>query len=127
VSLVIAAGADEKLPALADADTRVPPTAPLGENNGLGVLSAELERGEAPRALVEVAVPAGKPFDLFAEGPTAGWALPLPKRIASGDGRARFAVAIDGAPSDAAGPLPSSLRLTLVAGDDSVEVLAPLD
>lgn len=108
------------------ADLRVPAATPLGKVDKIGVVAARLERGKEPRAIVEVAVPTDKPFDLFAEGPTADWALPLPTRLDAANGRARFAIPIDGAPS-AADPVPSRLRLTLVSGNRAVEVVAPLD
>jgi DsbC/DsbD-like thiol-disulfide interchange protein len=125
VTLAIPASLTGKVPALDAAERRVPVAVPLGRSGQLGVLSVKLERGKEPRALVEVAVPDGKPFDLFAEGPSEEWALPLPKRIAAGGGRARFAVPIDGAPAGG-GPIPAKLRLTLVAGE-AIEVVAPLD
>jgi DsbC/DsbD-like thiol-disulfide interchange protein len=112
--------------ALDAADARVPAAAALGKSKNFGVLSVRLERGKNPRALIEVAAPDGKPLDLFAEGPTDDWALPLPNRISSGNGRARFAVSIEGAPAGGS-PTPSKLRLTLVAGNEAIEVTAPLD
>ena len=89
----------------------------------LRVTTVKIERGGKPNLLVEVEAPAGKPVDLFAEDPSDGWSPPLPKRKSFKDGRARFAVALDGT---GASP-PKNLRLTLVSGDDSVETLAPLD
>jgi DsbC/DsbD-like thiol-disulfide interchange protein len=120
------AASKQKLPALDTADRRVPVPAQIGKRGPLAVLGARLERGTAPRAVVDVAMPPGKAYDLFAEGPSEEWALPLPKRIEAADGRARFAVPIEGAPAGAS-PTPSHLRLTLVAGEDAIEVVAPLD
>jgi DsbC/DsbD-like thiol-disulfide interchange protein len=112
--------------ALDVADARVPTAATVGDNKAFSVLSAKLLRGKEPRAMIEVAVPRDKPFDLFAEGPSEDWALPLPTRLDAGSGRARFALRIDGAPTGTS-PTPSKLRLTLVAGERAIEVLAPLD
>jgi DsbC/DsbD-like thiol-disulfide interchange protein len=125
-ALDIPAGLSGNEPALDAAEARVPAAARVGTNKSFGVLATRLERGKEPRALIEVAVPVGKPFDLFAEGPSDEWALPLPKRIEASNGRARFAIPIDGAPAGG-GPTPSKLRLTLVAGSEAVEVVAPLD
>ena len=108
------------------ADKRVPSPAPLGKGKQLGVVSVKLDRGSAPRALIDVVVPQDKPFDLFAEGPTDEWALPLPSKIDAASGRARFVLPIDGAPSGVA-PIPQTLRLTLVAGDEAIEVVTPLN
>jgi DsbC/DsbD-like thiol-disulfide interchange protein len=125
-ALDIPVGFARKNALLDGADTRVPAPVPLGKTRSLGIVSIKLERGAPPRALIEVAVPPGKTFDLFAEGPTEEWALPLPARVEAGNGRARFALPLEGAPAGAK-PIPSKVRLTLVAGDESIEVLAPLD
>ncbi len=114
------------VPLLAQADARVPRRVRLGEAPGLAILSVRLERGPTPRALVEAKVPAGRDPDLFAEGPTEAWALPLPEKLPAEAGRVRFAIPLEGAPSGA-DPIPSKLRLTLVAGAEAIEVDAPLD
>lgn len=126
LALDIPPSSGKSLPALDAAESRVPVKAQLGAAGKLSVLKGKLEHGQTPRALVEVAVPPGKPFDLFAEGPDDAWALPLPKRIDVMDGRTRFAIPIDGAPAGGS-PTPSKLRLTLVAGDEAIEVTLPLD
>jgi hypothetical protein len=84
-----------------------------------------LERGATPRALIEGSAPAGS-FDLFAEGPNERWALPLPEKIESKDGKLRFRLLIDGAPPGGP-PIPSKLILTLIAGGKAIEVEVPLD
>ena len=128
LALDVPAGGGGSLPALDAAEARVPKPAKLGDGEGLGVLSLRLERGKQPRALIEVAVPPGKSFDLFAEGPTEDWALPVPDKIEAAGGRARFAVPIDGAPpGEKPGAIPATIKLTLVAGSEAIEVEAPLD
>jgi DsbC/DsbD-like thiol-disulfide interchange protein len=117
--------AKESMPALDAARTRVPRRAKLGEGGGLAVLAVKLERGAVPRAIIDVAVPAGG-FDLLAEGPDESWALPVPERVGAEGGRARFVLPLEGAPPGA-DLIPASLRLTLVAGKDAIEVVAPLD
>jgi DsbC/DsbD-like thiol-disulfide interchange protein len=117
--------AKENMPALAGAEARVPRRARVGEGGGLAVLAVKLERGAAPRAVIDVAVPAGS-FDLFVEGPDESWALPVPERVTAEGHRARLVLPLEGAPPGA-DPIPASLRLTLVAGQDAIEVVAPLD
>src|SRR5690606_23934820 len=126
LALKIPAGSGRSLPALDAAEARVPAKVAPGAAGELRVLGGKLERRPSPQAIVDVAVPPGEPFDLFAEGPTDAWALPLPKRIESKDGRARFVIAIDGAPAGG-GPTPSKLHLTLVAGAEAIEAVLPLD
>ncbi len=117
--------AGESIPALDAAKARVPRPAKLGDGGRLAVLAVKLERGAVPRAVIDVAVPAGN-FDLFAEGPSEAWALPVPERVSAEGGRARFVLPLEGAPPGA-DPIPASLRLTLTAGNDAIEVVAPLD
>ena len=128
LEIAVPAGGGAPVATINAAEARVPQPMRLGESKGLGVLGVRLERGKAPRALVEVAVPAGTSFDLFAEGPTADWALPLPEKIEAGNGSARFSVLIDGAPPGTMpGSIPAKLKFTLVAGNRAIEVEAPLD
>jgi DsbC/DsbD-like thiol-disulfide interchange protein len=125
IALTVSPGSGQTYPALDAAEARVPKKIPLGGTGKLRVIAAKLERGPKPMAVVDVMVPADKPFDLFAEGPSDDWALPLPKRKALNNGRARFVITLDDTP--AGGSPIKSLRLTLVSGGDAIEVTAPLD
>ncbi len=122
---VIVPAAGESMPALNAAKARVPRSARVGDGGRLAVLAVKLERGVGPRALIDVAVPAGS-FDLFVEGPDETWALPVPARVSAEGGRARFVLPLEGAPPGA-DPIPARLRLTLVTDKDAIEVTAPLD
>ncbi len=57
------------------------------------------------RVVVDVAAPAGAPVDLFVEGPTPDWSLPLPEpepSAAGNDGATRrFTFDLDGLPPGA--------------------------
>ena len=82
--------------------------------------------GNPPNTLNE-AVPGPKlprPVELFAEGPTDAWALPVPTPTTANAERLRFQ--IDGAPPGSE-PLPRFIRLTLVSGQQAIEVDAPID
>ena len=71
--------------------------------------------------------PAGSTPVLFAEGPTAHWALPLPEPVAGAPaGQQRFAFVVDGLPPGESGK-GASLRLTAVAGDKAIEAGYRLD
>jgi DsbC/DsbD-like thiol-disulfide interchange protein len=124
--LEIPAGESASLGLLDEAGRRVPRRIALRENaGGLAITRVSLERGAAPRVLIEGSAPEG-PVDLFAEGPDDRWALPLPRKIEAKGGKLRFQLVIDGAPPG--GPrIPSKLILTLIAGDKAIEVEAPLD
>jgi hypothetical protein len=83
--------------------------------------------GEAKRVIVDVAAPAGAPLALFAEGPTAEWALPVPTAIAGAPtGLQRFAFELDGAPPGAKYE-GAAITLTAVAGEQAIEVATHLD
>jgi hypothetical protein len=77
-----------------------------------------------------VVAPAGAPVELFAEGPTPDWALPLPEAdkptIAGPISLRRFIFALEGLPpnTQAKG---ATLTLTAVSPTDAIEVKARLD
>jgi DsbC/DsbD-like thiol-disulfide interchange protein len=114
--------------ALAAAQARVPKPAALGDSAPLAIRSVKREPGSPnPHVVVEVAAPEGAPLDLFVEGPTDEWALPLPEPVAgSAPGRRRYSFELDGLPpgATAAG---ATLRFTLVSGDKAIEVTTVLD
>ena len=120
------AGAEE--PVLAAAEARVPRQVALGSSGGLAITSVHREKnGAHERVVVAVAVANAAPVDLFVEGPTADWALPLPQPIGSAGGGARsFVFDLDGLPpgARAEGAL---LTFTAVSSIDAIEVEAHLD
>jgi DsbC/DsbD-like thiol-disulfide interchange protein len=122
-----AASAQEQRLAAAEAQT--PKPAGLGDTTGgaapLGVAAVRLESAQPhPRVVVDVIAPDAAPLDLFAEGPAADWALPLPEPAPGAPpGQRRFAFDLDGMPPGVEGTgVP--LRLTLVSGENAVEVTA---
>lgn len=105
--------------ALGHALGRVPKKRTLGEGSSLAIKSIAREEGSRARVIIDVAGPAN--VDVFAEGPSPDWALPLPAALPpSADGVRRFAFALDGAPPGARydGAL---VTLTAVAPDEAVE------
>jgi DsbC/DsbD-like thiol-disulfide interchange protein len=134
-------GAEDE--AIERAEIRVPRPVPLGQQaapdrSGLGekntrhggtlaILGVHRQPGDAhDRVLVDVAAPAGAAVDLFAEGPTPDWSLPLPQQGAA-DGMVRhFEFELEGLPPDAKAE-GAALTLTAVSGDDAIEVTAHLD
>lgn len=104
--------------ALAAAEERIPRHATLGE--GTPAITA-VSRDAGGRVVVDVAAPPDTTVDLFVEGPTAEWALPLPKPVPAANGARRFAFDLDGLPSGASAD-GAALRFTLVSPSGSVEV-----
>jgi DsbC/DsbD-like thiol-disulfide interchange protein len=112
--------------ALAAATSHVPRETALGGTGALAVRSVRHEPGTS-RIVVDVAAPDGPPLDLFVEGPTDDWALPLPEPVAgTAHGTHRFSFELDGLPPGASA-VGATLRFTLISGDNAVEVTTVLD
>jgi DsbC/DsbD-like thiol-disulfide interchange protein len=126
--LALAGGGPGEDAALAAAESRVPKKRALGEGGTLVIRAVRREQGPAgPRAVVELTAPAGEHVDLFAEGPSAQWSLPLPAPIAGGtDGAQLFAFDLDGAPPGE-GYEGIGITLTAVSNREAIEVATRLD
>jgi DsbC/DsbD-like thiol-disulfide interchange protein len=113
---------------LAAAEDLVPKHAKLGDDAPLAVRAVRREAGgEHPRVVVDVASPGQGPIDLFAEGPTPEWALPVPETVAGAPpGLQRFAFVLDGLPPGARAD-GALLTLTLVTGAGAIVVATHLD
>jgi DsbC/DsbD-like thiol-disulfide interchange protein len=103
---------------LAALDT-VPKPANVGDPNPLTI--RDVKREGKSTVLVDVVSPDAKPVNLFVEGPTPDWGLPVPKLLEqSPPGVKRFAFELDGVPPGV-NPDGAALKLTLVSGDRSYE------
>ena len=115
--------------ALTAAEARVPRKVALGAGAALAVAAVRREDGGGarPHILVDVAVPAGISVDLFAEGPTPEWALPVPAAVDGAPaGMRRFMIELDGAPPGVKYE-GATITLTAVTEGDAIEVLVHLD
>lgn len=93
----------------------------------LAILGLHREPGDAhDRVVVDVEARPGAPVDLFVEGPTPDWALPLPQQSAADGDIRHFEFELDGLPPNAK-TTGAALTLTAVSGDDAIEVTAHLD
>jgi DsbC/DsbD-like thiol-disulfide interchange protein len=126
--LTIGGGGGEQDGRVAQSEALVPRPAALGANGALAIRAVRREAGSAkPRILVDVAAPADVAVALFAEGPAADWALPVPEPIAGAPaGQQRFAFELDGLPPNTKAD-GVTLTLTAVAGDQAIEVPFRLD
>ena len=111
--------------ALVTAESRVPKRVPLGAGNGLIIHSVQREAGDT-RVVVEVVAPEGMPVDLFVEGPTPEWSLPLTKLIDSNAATRRFAFDLEGLPPGAHAD-GAPLTFTAVSPGDAIEVVTPIE
>jgi DsbC/DsbD-like thiol-disulfide interchange protein len=123
--LTLVSGDSKHNPVLTTAETRVPKRVTAAQ---LGLTAKRVNVGVKPSVIVELGAPTGKPVELFVEGPTPQWALPIPKPVKSAPaGRAQFSFELDGLPPgvDPKGQL--DLTFTVVTGDRAVETKTHLD
>jgi DsbC/DsbD-like thiol-disulfide interchange protein len=105
--------------ALSAALDTVPKPATIGDPNPLTI--RDVKRDGKTGVLVDVAAPEASEVNLFVEGPTPDWALPVPKPVErSPPGVKRFAFDLDGLPPGAS-PEGAALKLTLVGTERSYE------
>jgi DsbC/DsbD-like thiol-disulfide interchange protein len=97
----------------------VPKPANVGDPNPLTI--RDVEREGRSEVLVDVVSPDDRPLNLFVEGPTPDWGLPVPKLLDHGPpGVKRFAFALEGVPPGV-NPEGAALKLTLVGADRAYE------
>jgi DsbC/DsbD-like thiol-disulfide interchange protein len=111
--------------ALSAALDTVPKPATIGDPNPLTI--RDVKREGKIGVLVDVAAPDSAEVNLFVEGPTPDWALPVPKLLEHGPpGVKRFAFDLDGLPPGG-NPDGAALKLTLVGGERAYEFNVNLD
>ncbi|SHK27258.1 Thiol-disulfide interchange protein, contains DsbC and DsbD domains [Bradyrhizobium lablabi] len=103
----------------------VPKPANVGDPNPLTI--RDVKREGKSTVLVDVVSPDERAVNLFVEGPTPDWGLPVPKLLEhSPPGVKRFTFELDGVPPGV-NPDGAALKLTLVSGDRSYEFNINLD
>jgi DsbC/DsbD-like thiol-disulfide interchange protein len=113
--------------AIAASEARVPKPTTIGAAGALAITAIRRQSSPRPRVIVDVMVRDATQADLFAEGPTPDWALPLPERISHGpDGLWRFAFDLDGLPPNASAQ-GAALTLTAVTPERAIELMVRLD
>ncbi len=97
----------------------VPKPATIGDPNPLTIRDV---RREGPKnVVVDVVAPDSRNVNLFVEGPTLDWSLPIPKPVEpSPPGVKRFSFELDGLPPGAK-PDDAALKFTLVGPEKSYE------
>jgi DsbC/DsbD-like thiol-disulfide interchange protein len=103
----------------------VPKPANIGDPNPLTI--RDLKREGKSTVMVDVTTADSGPVDLFVEGPTPDWALPVPKLLDHGPpGVKRFSFELDGLPPGT-NPDGAALKLTLVGRERAYEFNTNLD
>ena len=117
-------GADNA--ALAAAEARVPQPVSAAEA-GLTARRANDDKHK-PLVFVDLAADTGQQVALFVEGPTAEWALPIPKSAQGAPpGHQHFGFELDGLPPGVDPKGAFELTFTIVKGDRATEVKTHLD
>ena len=81
-----------------------------------------------PLVFVDLAASTGQPVELFVEGPTPEWALPIPKPAQGAPaGHQYFGFELDGLPPGINPKGPYELTFTIVTGGHATEVKTHLD
>ena len=119
-----AGGADNA--ALAASEARVPQPVSAAEA-GLTARRANDDKRK-PLVFVDIAAPTGQSVELFVEGPTAEWALPIPKPTQGAPpGHQHFSFELDGLPPGVDPKGSFELTFTIVKGGSATEVKTHLD
>lgn len=123
--LTLVTGDSKHNPVLTTAETHVPKRVTAAQ---LGLTAKRVNTGAKPSVTVELGAPTGEPVELFVEGPTPQWALPIPKPVKSAPaGRAQFSFELDGLPPGIDPKSQLDLTFTVVIGDRAVETKTHLD
>jgi DsbC/DsbD-like thiol-disulfide interchange protein len=119
VELAFSSVASTEDSALFAALDSVPKPANIGDPNPLTI--RDVKREGKDKVLVDVVSPDERTVNLFVEGPTPDWGLPVPKLVdKSPPGVKRFVFALEGVPPGV-NPEGAALKLTLVGGDRAYE------
>ena len=109
---------------MAAAEARVPKPTPIGAGQSLIIRSVHRLLGALRgRVVVDVATHTPSKVDLFAEGPTPKWALPVPEQIQGTPvgGLQRFGFDLEGLPPGATAD-GATLKFTAVSRGQAIEV-----
>ena len=125
-ALTIAPGASSEDAAVKAAEARVPKRV---SDAIAGVTAKRVTGGAKPLVMVDLPAPANLPVSIFVEGPSADWALPIPKPAQGAPaGHRHFSFEFDGLPPGVdPNKGPFDLTFTVVLGQQAYEVTTRLD
>ena len=122
--ITLAPGESTEDAALAAAEARVPKPVPAAQ---LGLTARRVNDGPKPLVAVDLKAPAGAPVQVFAEGPTPEWALPIPKPAPGApEGHRQFGFELDGLPPGVDPKAAFEVTYTVIIGERAYEAKARL-
>jgi DsbC/DsbD-like thiol-disulfide interchange protein len=123
LELVFASVVSSNDAALLSALANVPKPGAIGDNAPLAIRSV---RRDGQRVAVEVRAPPESKVELYVEGPSPDWSLPIPRLETRDTETLRFGFELDGLPpgAQASG---AELKFTLVGADLAREITVRLD
>jgi DsbC/DsbD-like thiol-disulfide interchange protein len=111
--------------ALASAEASVPKRVPAEQ---LGLTARRVNSAAKPLVAVDLKAPAGQAVQLFVEGPSPEWALPIPQPAQGApSGHAQFGFELDGLPPGVDPKGNFELTFTIVLGERALEIKTHLD
>ncbi len=124
-ALAVATGDSAQDATLRDAEARVPQKVAAAQ---IGLIARRVNNAAKPLIMVDLKAPAGAPVEIFVEGPTPEWALPIPKPAPGApDGHRQFGFELDGLPPGVDPKGPFDLTFTVIEGGRAIEVATHLD
>ncbi len=123
--LMLAPGASAQDATLAAAEARVPKQVSAAS---AGLTIKRVNSGPKPLVMVDLPAPPGEDVQVFVEGPTPEWALPVPKPAPGAPaGHRHFGFELDGLPPGVDPKGHFELTFTIVEGNHPLEVKTRLD
>ncbi len=124
-ALTLTPGASAQDASLAAAEARVPKQASAAQ---AGLTVKRVSGGAKPLVMVSLKAPASEKVQVFVEGPTAEWALPVPKPAPGAPtGHRQFTFALDGLPPGVNPQGHFELTFTILENGRPIEVKTRLD